>query len=460
MKTLLIFVMKQLSILFLIFFHPLSFGQKNNTYYEVDSLIERNKSFYAMLALEKLNTTLIKDSIDSEYWLRHAKASINYNKKNDALKSINKAIILNPTNSEYHFEKGIIYNTIGDMEHAEEAVTKAISIDKKGKYYFWRGVIYQQLKLNDKAENDYSDALQLKFERPELYNNYAIILSEKENLDDALILINKSLQLEKNNAQTYSIKAKLHFFQLEIDSSCIYKNIALKMGHEGVFDIPDTICSNTFDKKIEFAAEVLSVNKLYKQGIKAYTILINKKIKEGNYFLNRGFCFFQLGKYDEAEKDYLETLNYSNTNFDLLYDNLSLLYYKRNQFESAINYSTKRIELNAENYTAYLDRGLCYRKLKEYDLAKKDFDRSLAINPSFFRAYGYRSFLYLELKQYDKSKEDINKALQFNSQYGYAYLVLADLKRATGVPDFCDDLRTALEFGEESAVEGLELYCK
>jgi tetratricopeptide (TPR) repeat protein len=145
---------------------------------------------------------------------------------------------------------------------------------------------------------------------------------------------------------------------------------------------------------------------------------------------------------------------------DLLWDDLSLLYYDQANYEKAIEYSTRRIELNSKNHVPYIDRGLCYRKLKKYKEAEKDFNQSLAIKPDFHRAFGYRAFLYLELGQYQKAFEDASKAVQIDSRYGYGYLMLGQAKQALGRTDFCLDLYYAQKYGEPDAEKVIKQYCK
>ncbi len=203
------------------------------------------------------------------------------------------------------------------------------------------------------------------------------------------------------------------------------------------------------------------LNKLYKQGIVAYSKLIDNNILKSDYFLNRGYCYYQLKDFENAEKDYLKSLTLPNAAKDMIYDNLSLLYSDQNKFLQAIDYASKRIELNPKNHVPYLDRGFCYRKIKKYKESEKDFNKSLEIKPDFFRAFGYRSFLFYELRQYNKSYEDAIKSVELNPKYGYGYIVLAQVKQQLGIPDFCADLFKARQYGEpEMAEAGIKKYCK
>jgi tetratricopeptide (TPR) repeat protein len=167
-----------------------------------------------------------------------------------------------------------------------------------------------------------------------------------------------------------------------------------------------------------------------------------------------------LKDYVNAEKDYLHALTFPTTASDIIYDNLSLLYFETGNYQKAIEWSTKRIQMNPKNHVAYIDRGLSYRQLKKYKDAEKDYNTSLSIQPDFFRAFGYRASLFLEKGDYTKAFEDASKAIELNPKYGFAYGVLAQAKKQLGHPDYCVDFYKAKEFGEPDAQTAINEWCK
>ncbi len=436
-----------------------SFGQADKKYEDIDALIKTNSMIDAMTALNKLKENHKKDTVEAEYWVRYSKACYTFYKYEDAKFSIDKAIKLNPNNASYYFEKGMLHIKIGELEPSLAALEKAVSIVPEGEYFYWKGIANQQLKNLTNAENDYDKALENNFEAPELYNNFAILLAENGNYEKALEMINKAIILNGKYPQAYSTRSKINLFLLNIDAACTDRETAIKTGYYKVFEIPDSVCNGSDATKWKFVGDLCASSKLYMQGIKAYTKLIDNNFFYSDYFLNRGYCYYKLKDYVNAEKDYLKALELPNAAIDLLYDNLSLLFYDQNDFIKSIVYSTKRIELNPQNHVPYIDRGLCYRKLKKYQEAEKDFNKSIEIKPDFFRAFGYRAFLFLELRQYQKSFDDASKSVEINPKYGYGYIVLAQAKQKLGHPDFCIDFYKAKEYGEPEADLGIKEYC-
>ena len=433
---------------------------QNNNYKDVDSLINTSSIIDAMNALKILNGKYIKDTIKSEYWIKYSKASYVAYKYNEAKESIDKAIKNDNKNSRAYFEKGSLYLNISEPENAIESLVKAVKIEPEGEYYYKRGIAYRQLKQSDSAMADYKMALSKFFVTPELYNNLAILQFEKEEYEDAFKTINKALYLKKDYAAAYSVRCNIRLALFDIDSACIDKNIAIEMGHNKLFYIPENICNGSNEEKLKFAAENFVLEKNYKLAINAYSKLIDSGIDSSSYYLNRGYCFFKLKQYEKAEKDYLKALSLPNPQKDLLYNNLSLLYYDQNKFDKSIEYSTKRIELNPNNHVPYIDRGLCFRKLKKYKEAENDFNKSLSIKPDFFQAFGYRACLYLDLGKYEKALDDAQKSITINPEYDYGHSALGWAKQQLGLPDFCVDFYNAQKYGDPDAEEIIKKYCK
>lgn len=451
--------LKILALTFSVFMSCCSslFGQTNPKYEKIDALIESKTMLNSIKALKLLKAH--GDSLDSEYWLRYSKASYIIYKYEDSKSAINKAIKLTPSNSLYHFEKGLLLNQLHELEASLISLDQAVGLKPEGEYYYWRGIVNQQLRKMSEAENDYESALKKEFEATGLRNNFAIILMEQGKFEKSLEQINKAIELDSSYSQAYSARSRINFFLFNMEAACKDRSRAIKLGYNQAFEIPDSVCNGTKETQLLFAANMYAYSNLYSLAIKSYTSLVKQNYIQSVVYLNRGYCYYQLKKYKKAEKDYLKALEFPNALKDLLFDNLALLYFDQNKFEKSLDYSSKRIELNPENHVPYLDRGLCYRKLKKYEEAERDFNTSLEIKPDFFRAFAYRAFLYLELEQYQKAYEGALKSVSINPEYGYGYMVLAQVKQQLGLPDFCKDYNLARKYKAPDGERAVKLYC-
>lgn len=447
-----------ITCLFLFCFNLLSLAQ--NKFQAIDDLIATESMIDAKTALEKLETTLNKENNTSNYWLRVSKANVNIYKYDEAEKAINKAIELDKKNPIIHYEKGRLLNKIDKNEQAKKSFSQAILLNPESNYYFWRGISNQNLGLINEAQKDYKMAIELSENTPEVHFNYAIVLHQNGDFQESLKHNNKAIDLNPDYARAYSFRAMTHLMLFDLDAACADSDKAFSLGINKVVNIPVEICKGSKKEKFEFIGGFCLANKQYKKGVEVFTKLIEYNENLTAKYHNRGYSYFQIKDYNNAEKDYLKALELPKAEVDMLYDNLSLLYFDQENFTKSLEYASKRIELNPKNQVPYLDRGLNYRKLKKYVEAENDYNKSLEISPNFFRAFGYRASLNLELGNFLKAYEDATKAVEINPNYDFGYLILGQAKMALDMPDYCNDIYKAKRLGNPEADEAILKFCK
>jgi tetratricopeptide (TPR) repeat protein len=86
------------------------------------------------------------------------------------------------------------------------------------------------------------------------------------------------------------------------------------------------------------------------------------------------------------------------------------LYSDLQKYELALSDYNNAIDINPNDATAYLGRGVLYSDLRKYDLALSDFSKAIEINPNLAQAYLGRSILYAILGQPEKVKIDLQQA--------------------------------------------------
>jgi len=434
-------------------------------YREIDSLINSGTYFNNFKAMMLLDNEFVTDTLNSHHWIKRSLAYYYMNKYKKAISSINKGIGFDKNNANLYYEKAkLIMDIEQDNTKAIKLLDKAIMLDdKNGEFYFYRGIYSQLDGKVSKAISNYEYALSLDYKNQGLYRNYTnLLVNNNLSLKKALELINKAIELSPDIGANYQTKGNVLLMLIEPDKACNNYSKAIKNGYKLPNEINDALCKTNKSKdKYILLGDILFSMKKHPNAIKSYNIGIKNEKDSTRFYLNRGYSYYKIKKYDKAEQDYLQALKLSNPEIDKLYDNLSLLYYEQEEFEQAIEYSTKRIELDPNNHVPYIDRGLCYRKIKKYTKAEMDFNKSLEIKPDFYRAFGYRSYLFLELDDVQKAFNDAKKSIELNPRYGYGYLMIANCKIALSIPDFCVDLYKAKEYGMvEEAEIGIEKHCK
>ena len=98
----------------------------------------------------------------------------------------------------------------------------------------------------------------------------------------------------------------------------------------------------------------------------------------------------------------------------------AMLFAKEKNYDPAIEYYNKAIELSPSDNEAYNGRGIMYMDLGKFDLAYQDYKRALSIKPDFFTAMDNLGAWFAIRGQYDSSLLYLNSALKVNPDYAPA----------------------------------------
>ena len=118
--------------------------------------------------------------------LRDSALALNLNNRvSDALNKISGAIAMNPEKAEYNLQRGILYKRLKDFNSAIDEFLLGLE------------------KINHDKTKD--PVLFANFQRHILltYNDFAIVCYEKTLYDDAIVLLNKAIKIEKNEKGFY-----------------------------------------------------------------------------------------------------------------------------------------------------------------------------------------------------------------------------------------------------------------
>jgi tetratricopeptide (TPR) repeat protein len=103
------------------------------------------------------------------------------------------------------------------------------------------------------------------------------------------------------------------------------------------------------------------------------------------------------------------------------YNGIGLGYANKGQFDMAIRYYTKGIELDPQFVYDYYDRGLAYKNKGQFELAIQDYTKTIELDPKSFDAYNNRGNAYAALGLFDQAIQDYNKTIELNPNYTFAY---------------------------------------
>jgi tetratricopeptide (TPR) repeat protein len=166
----------------------------------------------------------------------------------------------------------------------------------------------------------------------------------------------------------------------------------------------------------------------------------------------RGVIYGKSGQYQKAIS-YLAKAIELNPKYALAYYNRGTANHKLGQYTQAISDYTKAIELNPKYAVAYNNRGVAYYDLGQYTQAISDYTRAIELNSEFAEAYYNRGVVYYDLGQHPKAISDYTKAIELNPKYAEAYnnrgIVYYDLGQH---PKAISDYTKAIELNPKYAV--------
>ncbi|XP_067824537.1 small glutamine-rich tetratricopeptide repeat-containing protein alpha-like isoform X1 [Heptranchias perlo] len=87
---------------------------------------------------------------------------------------------------------------------------------------------------------------------------------------------------------------------------------------------------------------------------------------------------------------------------------------KLENYQNAVDYYTKAIELNPSNAVYFCNRAAAFSKLGNYTGAVEDCEKAIAFDPSYSKAYGRMGLALASLNKYSEAVDYYKKALELD----------------------------------------------
>ena len=126
--------------------------------------------------------------------------------------------------------------------------------------------------------------------------------------------------------------------------------------------------------------------------------------KDKNIILNEALKYHHEGKLAEADNLYLKVLSLDKNDFNANHLHGCILS-QRNDYEDAIKFITRAVEIIPSNYEANNNLGIAYKNLKDKANAEKYFHKAIDIDQKNYKSYFNCANLYSDVNQFDKSIE-------------------------------------------------------
>ncbi len=220
----------------------------------------------------------------------------------------------------------------------------------------------------------------------------------------------------------------------------------------------------------------------YEKAIEYFNKAIKQYSREGAAYYNRGNAYSELGKSEEAIKDYLTSIELdSETGNQYAYNNISIEYDALGDYKNAIKYINLAIKAYPKDGLYFMNRGSYNLELENFDQAVKDYEKAGELYLKYKnRSGGYAecpkgknlihcqmdSWYYYDLGWAKENLDDLkgaldnyNQAIKINFPIEEKYFWFSrrgDIKYEMGDEEgACNDYKLAVSLGDEETSEWL-----
>ena len=271
-----------------------------------------------------------------------AQTYLQINRVRDALKDVNKAISLSPSQPDLEplLLRGSIHSHLNNIHDALNDFSSVLLRDPQHvKAYIERGTLYAQVKEYTKALSDLDDAFDLEGDMcGEIWLTRAEVHFHLGNDDKALHDVNNSIERDEDCDRSFVLRSDIHAASGRWSPAVCDMNRA-------IFLSPSN--ANYYAKR-----GLLFQKKQIELSVADFNRAIELQPDEGVFYAYRGDSFTLLERFDLAEMQYSEAINRCPEYRDCLFFARARAYMEQKKYKEAVK-DLKRIK--AEKDESYVD---------------------------------------------------------------------------------------------------------
>lgn len=143
----------------------------------------------------------------------------------------------------------------------------------------------------------------------------------------------------------------------------------------------------------------------YDSALKELNVAIQLNPNEFGVHNLKGVIYLNQNRLDKAKKEFMTELErHPNTSYETL-ENLSMVYRIEQQYDVALQYLQKAIQVNDRHASTYYYLGFCYWQLNQKKEAESAWIKSIELNPLHIDAHFYLIVYYSNEKRYREAKK-------------------------------------------------------
>ena len=166
-------------------------------------------------------------------------------------------------------------------------------------------------------------------------------------------------------------------------------------------------------------------NQVWRSCIALWEDVLKKSPNDPLPYANLGFHYRRKGEWDKALDYYTKALQLnrklSSQPLAQLYVNIGVAYRQRGDYRNGITCNLKALELDPYNFYAYSNLGIVYTLIGEYEKALQYAHKAIVLNPQYSDGYNNLGVIYVKRGEMDLAKDFFKMAYEIDPANLKAY---------------------------------------
>lgn len=226
-------------------------------------------------------------------------------------------------------------------------------------------IVQQKLGCYKEAIKHYQQAITLQANYADAHYNLSLVLIYTNALIEAIEQLKITIELQPKHASALCQLAQIYQQQQNEDALILYQK-SLKIDRNNITAQHNLgsllLAKNKFAAAIRHFKKVLNIDPLHKEA-----------------FYNLGVAFLRQKNPEAALKYFLRLAQFSK-DFNVYY-NLGVIYNDINRTNDAISYFNEALKLNKEDFATHVNLGAIYLKQQNYIKALQHYTKAAQIQP-------------------------------------------------------------------------------
>ena len=289
--------------------------------------------------------------------------------------AVGKAISIDINNADAHHIHGVIYGLQNKHDEALKALLKAVKLKPEdGVLQFNLANALMESRQFSESLSHYKVATQLMPDNPDVWINYGKSLRELKYFDDALMVYEKAISLNQTDAEAWNNKGVTLNALKRFDEAiaCFDKALGLHSDYAEAW----------FNRG--FTLQDLKLNN---DAIASYERALALKPDYAEAWNNKAIVLQDLKLNNEAIASYERALALK-PDYAEAWGNKGAALNQLKYFDEAISHYDKAISLDPNNAKAWYNKGIALNEFKNFEGAIAHYDKALNLDPNMSWANG------------------------------------------------------------------------